>query len=566
MKEANNPLHDFVSDWYKNTVHGAHIDSIHSRLWRTLAHSVLKGQLEKMFDEQTDFSKRLFAFAANEKFESPERGTSLGQAVRHWKDTYGLQRVYCWHTIGGYWGGVSTVSPELAHLMPRNVQPTPTRSLLEVEPALMWDAASLFGVGNVHPQHILAFYHGVHGYLAASGVDGVKVDGQSGLTAFRGSEGTSAMVRAHVHAMEASVAEHFESNRCINCMCHSTENLYSFRSTALLRAADDFYPDDEASQPVHLANVVYNSLFLAPLGVPDWDMFQSAHPAAGMHAAARAVGGCQVYVSDAPDAHDFPLLRKLVLPDGSTLRCPGAGRPTRDSLFHDPNTDGESALKVWNRNALTGVLAAFNLQGARWNRGTRGFDEEQSRMVGVHASLRAEEVEGLQPIMTTPMHAAEPEPEVAWVLFGHNAQVPLPLRRGEAHRLFLEPREWEVFTVSALERRDGVSWAPLGLVQMLNGGGALVASELSRRGLFGGALWAHVQLRASGEFGAYCQPCPRSVRVDGEPAEFQHDAATGMLRVALPVDAAPVELMVEFPKAGPRVSVGREPRGGGGAR
>ena len=353
-------------------------------------HSVLKGQLEKMFDEQTDFSKRLFAFAANEKFESPERGTSLGQAVRHWKDTYGLQRVYCWHTIGGYWGGVSAVSPELAHLMPRNVQPTPTRSLLEVEPALMWDAASLFGVGNVHPQHILAFYHGVHGYLAASGVDGVKVDGQSGLTAFRGSEGTSAMVRAHVHAMEASVAEHFESNRCINCMCHSTENLYSFRSTALLRAADDFYPDDEASQPVHLANVVYNSLFLAPLGVPDWDMFQSAHPAAGMHAAARAVGGCQVpaaathppppppppphrpppplpptapppsppspslfppwprqvYVSDAPDAHDFPLLRKLVLPDGSTLRCPGAGRPTRDSLFHDPNTDGESALKV----------------------------------------------------------------------------------------------------------------------------------------------------------------------------------------------------------------------------
>lgn len=39
-----------------------------------------------------------------------------------------------------------------------------------------------------------------------------------------------------------------------------------------------------------------------------------------------------------------------------------------------------------------------------------------------------------------------------------------------------------------------------------------------------------------------------------------------MLRVALPVDAAPVELMVEFPKPGPRVSVGREPRGGGGAR
>ena len=38
--------------------------------------------------------------------------------------------------------------------------------------------------------------------------------------------------------MEESVAEHFEGNRCVNCMCHSTENLYSYASTNLLRVAD----------------------------------------------------------------------------------------------------------------------------------------------------------------------------------------------------------------------------------------------------------------------------------------------------------------------------------------
>ena len=78
---------------------------------------------------------------------------------------------------------------------------------------------------------------------------------------------------------------------------------------------------------VHVANVVYNSLFLGEIVQPDWDMFQSEHPAAGLHAAARAVGGCAVYTSDRPGVHDFALLRKLVLPDGSILRALLPGPP-----------------------------------------------------------------------------------------------------------------------------------------------------------------------------------------------------------------------------------------------
>ena len=95
-----------------------------------------------------------------------------------------------------------------------------------------------------------------------------------------------------------------------------------------------------------------NSLFLGEIGVPDWDMFTSTHKDAGMHAAARAVSGGPLYVSDRPGKHDPELLRKLVLPDGTHLRCSQPGRPTRDTLFTDPNTDGQSALKIWNTNAL----------------------------------------------------------------------------------------------------------------------------------------------------------------------------------------------------------------------
>lgn len=99
--------------------------------------------------------------------------------------------------------------------------------------------------------------------------------------------------------------------------------------------------------------------------------FQSLHPMADYHGAARAVGGCAIYVrydllrsinlqtaldfkwwililwfqrtlySDKPGQHDFNLLKKLVLPDGSIMRAKLPGRPTKDCLFTDPARDGK---------------------------------------------------------------------------------------------------------------------------------------------------------------------------------------------------------------------------------
>lgn len=45
--------------------------------------------------------------------------------------------------------------------------------------------------------------------------------------------------------------------------------------------------------------------------------------------------------SDKPGMHDFKILKKLVLQDGSILRARYAGRPTRDCLFEDPVMDGK---------------------------------------------------------------------------------------------------------------------------------------------------------------------------------------------------------------------------------
>ena len=75
-------------------------------------------------------------------------------------------------------------------------------------------------------------------------------------------------------------------------------------------------------------------------------MFHSRHAAGLLHASARALSGGPVYVSDAPGAHDFELLQRVVLSDGRVLRAQLPARPTRDCLFSSPLHDGRTALKV----------------------------------------------------------------------------------------------------------------------------------------------------------------------------------------------------------------------------
>jgi hypothetical protein len=63
--------------------------------------------------------------------------------------------------------------------------------------------------------------------VADCGVDGVKVDVQ-GTVGLMGSKlgGGPDMTRKYHQSLERSVQASFPGNHCINCMCHSTENLY----------------------------------------------------------------------------------------------------------------------------------------------------------------------------------------------------------------------------------------------------------------------------------------------------------------------------------------------------
>ena len=47
----------------------------------------------------------------------------------------------------------------------------------------------------------------------------------------------------------------------------------------MARVSDDYYPRDPASSTPHIGACAFNSLYMGALVQPDWDMFQSAHPA-----------------------------------------------------------------------------------------------------------------------------------------------------------------------------------------------------------------------------------------------------------------------------------------------
>ncbi|KAJ9514762.1 hypothetical protein QJQ45_028547 [Haematococcus lacustris] len=243
----------------------------------------------------SDFTRRLISVRANAKFSSPDAGPDqpwagvpeqLGKVVQAIKANWGVQYVYCWHGLPAYWAGVMPDAPEVAKFGAHILYAQPTPGVLEIEPSMAWNPAVLAGVGVLADP--TAVYTEMHAYLRDAGVDGVKVDCQAGVGLVGSALGGGpALSRTFQAALERSISNYFPSNHAINCMCHSTENLYRMEATAVVRASDDFYPRDPASSHPHIAACAFNSVFLAALLQPDWDMFHSKHPAAYLHAMAR---------------------------------------------------------------------------------------------------------------------------------------------------------------------------------------------------------------------------------------------------------------------------------------
>ncbi|KAL2320778.1 hypothetical protein Fmac_029747 [Flemingia macrophylla] len=505
--------------------------------------------------EGAQFATRLTGIKENTKFQkkshSNEQESGLKHLVDGAKQHHNVKNVYVWHALAGYWGGVKPAATGMEHYDTSLAYPVQSPGVLGNQPDIVMDSLAVHGLGLVHPKKVFNFYNELHAYLASCGVDGVKVDVQNIIeTLGAGHGGRVSLTRSYHHALEASIARNFADNGCIACMCHNTDGLYSAKQTAVVRASDDFYPRDPASHTIHISSVAYNSLFLGEFMQPDWDMFHSLHPAAEYHAAARAIGGCPIYVSDKPGNHNFDLLKKLVLPDGSVLRAQLPGRPTRDSLFVDPARDGTSLLKIWNLNKCSGVVGVFNCQGAGWckiEKKTRIHDTSPGTLTG---SVCASDVDLIS-------HVAGAEWFGETIVYAYRSGEVIRLPKGVSIPVTLKVLEFELFHFSPIhEIAPSVSFAAIGLLDMFNSGAAVEQVEIHRASnnipeRFDGeglsemsaslspnrAAAASIRLRARGKgrFGVYSSQRPLKCVVGGTETDFSYDSETGLTTFSTPV-------------------------------
>eukprot|EP00898_Chlorokybus_atmophyticus_P002977 jgi/Chlat1/3680/Chrsp24S00277 len=533
---AQNVVAKTVQWYYNNIVKPAQHTSRENcplvKAWTYLAKTALRQAVLAFYAETQTFSKRLVSVRANTKFagvgagrdsgeSTPEAGGGLKAVIKHAKDTMGVDWVIAWHALSAYWGGVSPQAEETNRYGATLQKPNNLPAMVEYEPLLDWDPRAIGGVGIVPPQSIGHVYDDMHTYLSDAGIDGVMVDVQAGVGPMgSGYGGGPSLVKTYTKELESSVKKHFPEGSVMGCMCHSTENLLHYWDTPVARASDDFYPLVEASHRAHIVGVSFNSLFIGEIAQPDWDMFHSQHPAAGLHAAARAISGGAVYVSDGPGHHDFELLKTLVLPNGRVLRALLPGRPTRDCLFENVSHDGRTALKVWNHNRTSGVLAAFNVQGASWDRSKRAFSTHDSAPATLNVKLSPSDVEDLCSF----------HPAAAYALHTHTTDEVHLLRADDRVHIELPPLGYEMASVTPVLFKDSVAFAAIGLADMLNCGGSVLQQTLS----LGHRVSATVNARGCGRFLCYSSVEPVGVTLNGGAADFNFYEATGRLELTIP--------------------------------
>ena len=445
-------------------------------------------------EEQPDKSKQLTSFDADKaKFPTDLRG-----AVSVAKREFGVESVLAWHAVVGYWGGTSPALGYESQSVTRKLSP----GILAHTKEMPWwgDSVAVVPTTQVH-----RFYQDFHRHLRLQGIDGVKIDSQAALELVsEGVGGRVKLMQTSHEAMEGSAQVHFDG-ALINCMSCANDMMYATLASSLTRTSTDFWPNRPESHGLHLYVNAQVGVWFGEFIHPDWDMFQSAHPAGTFHAAARAVSGSPVYVSDKPGTHDFDLLKKLIATDGDIYRCPNPGRPTLDCLFADPTRE-EVLLKIWNTNIAGGVVGAFNAyysqDGGKVIRGTLSPSDIPAFDGGTYA------------------------------IYAHNQTTLFALEVDEAVDVSLPPLGWEIYTIVSVEE----GFAPIGYVDKLNGGGAITFAATTQDGVV-------IAVTGGGEFLALCDWEPSNVLINGEPVEFEWDQELVSLRFNAPADTVEIQVL-----------------------
>lgn len=412
----------------------------------------------------------------------------LAPLVQRTRKEFGVEIFGVWHHLLGYWAGVNPDSPlgRRFPVLPAGLVPGPWPKPMGQETLSLLD-----------PAHAMAFYAEWYDTLRRNGVDMVKADGQSTLEIFtHGLRPRVGSMAAYQRAMQSAAATHF-LGETLHCMSHGSDALLHMLSAVVLRNSNDYFPRaSHTTQKEHIRRNGLNAFLHAAVGLPDWDMFQTHGPMADYHAAARAVSGGPVYVSDRPGQQDPAILRRLATPDGRILRCDRPALPCIDTLFVD-HAHLPQPLKVHNRSGPCGVLGLFHCL------------HDRHPVRGDASASDIPDLEGDR-----------------FVLWSHNRRTCRIVHRDERFAVELADEAFELLTFAP---KTGPLTA-LGLVDKYNPAPAVLhrlpSPDQSR---------LTVLMRSGGLAAFHTDRTPSEVLLDLRPAEdASYDAASGLL--LLPLD------------------------------
>lgn len=195
-------------------------------------------------------------------------------------------------------------------------------------------------------------------------------------------------------------------------------------------------------------------------------------------------------------------------------------------------------------NKYTGVLGVYNCQGAAWNSIERKNTFHQTKSEAITGYVRGKDVHN---ISDAALDASWPG-DVA--LYSHRAGDIIVLPHNVALPISLKVLEHEVYTVTPIKvLAPGFGFAPFGLINMFNGGGAIEGlrydvkadaqssldgyrSEVGERteNLSSESLAVvSIEAKGCGRFGAYSTTKPRKCSVGSASVDFEYDSGSGLV-------------------------------------
>lgn len=230
-------------------------------------------------------------------------------------------------------------------------------------------------------------------------------------------------------------------------------------------------------------------------------------------------------------------------------------------------------VQVWNINPIVGIVGVFNLQGSSWDRNRRKFHIHDKRGVTLNTHVCPDDIETFrsthQPAADSSSSsngrwagaaaaagvdaaaagassngAGEQPQQQRFAVYRYGTEELRVCSGSEGVDVQLGKAGSDLVWITPLQQAADISFAPLGLVEMFNGGGAVQSysmlpghqrSAAAAATVVGGpAAVAAMQVRGCGRFLAYSSAKPKAVLLNLTPHNFSWDQYTCRLEFEVP--------------------------------